>query len=181
MISNINNPLGGLMPDGNKRKLLELLEKAVKTTTGPAVIFVDRLDALFTADSATTGRTQADITGLIGQYAHGNEPSHHVAWLYHYAGRPDQSARRIDRIRRDMYTAEPDGLIGNEDCGQMSSWYVFGAMGLYPVCPGSDEYVIGTPLFDRVSIDVGVSVSITLLIIAGEDRQCRWDEKCQHQ
>ena len=117
--------------------------------------FVERLDALFTADSATTGRTQADITGLIGQYAHGNEPSHHMAWLYHYAGRPDRSAERVAEILETLYAATPEGLSGNEDCGQMSSWYVFGAMGLYPVCPCSDEYVIGVPLFDRVSIGVG--------------------------
>jgi predicted alpha-1,2-mannosidase len=114
--------------------------------------FVERLDALFTADSATTGRTQADITGLIGQYAHGNEPSHHMAWLYHYAGRPDRSAERVTEILETLYDATPEGLSGNEDCGQMSSWYVFGAMGLYPVCPCTDEYVIGTPLFERASM-----------------------------
>ena len=111
--------------------------------------FLARLDGLFEAESETTGRDQADITGLIGQYAHGNEPSHHMAWLYHYAGRPGESARRVGQILQTLYTAEPDGLSGNEDCGQMSSWYVFGAMGLYPVCPCSDEYVIGAPLFDR--------------------------------
>ena len=117
--------------------------------------FVSRLDGLFEAGSETTGREQADITGLIGQYAHGNEPSHHMAWLYHYAGRPGESARRVRRIVEELYTPEPDGLSGNEDCGQMSSWYVFAAMGLYPVVPGSDEYVIGVPVFSRVSIDVG--------------------------
>jgi predicted alpha-1,2-mannosidase len=114
--------------------------------------FVERLDALFTADSATTGRTQADITGLIGQYAHGNEPSHHMAWLYHYAGRPDRSAERVAEILDTLYAASPEGLSGNEDCGQMSSWYVFGAMGFYPVCPCSDDYVLAPPLFDRVTM-----------------------------
>jgi hypothetical protein len=117
--------------------------------------FVERLDALFEAGSETTGREQPDITGLIGQYAHGNEPSHHMAWLYHYAGRPGESARQVRRIVEELYTAEPDGLSGNEDCGQMSSWYVFAAMGLYPVVPGSDEYVIGVPVFSRVAMDVG--------------------------
>ncbi|HEY3176730.1 MAG TPA: GH92 family glycosyl hydrolase [Candidatus Polarisedimenticolia bacterium] len=114
--------------------------------------FVARLDALFSAESATTGRQQADITGLIGQYAHGNEPSHHVAWLYHYAGRPDLSAGRVRRILEALYAARPDGLSGNEDCGQMSSWYVLSAMGLYAVCPCSDEYVIGSPIFDRITL-----------------------------
>jgi predicted alpha-1,2-mannosidase len=117
--------------------------------------FVSRLDGLFEAGSETTGREQADITGLIGQYAHGNEPSHHMAWLYHYAGLPGESARRVRRIVDELYTAEPDGLSGNEDCGQMSSWYVWAAIGLYPVVPGSDEYAIGVPVFSRVAVDVG--------------------------
>ena len=82
--------------------------------------FVARLDTLFAAESETTGRDQADITGLIGQYAHGNEPSHHMAWLYHHAGRPDRSAERVREILDTLYTPEPDGLSGNEDCGQMS-------------------------------------------------------------
>jgi predicted alpha-1,2-mannosidase len=114
--------------------------------------FVERLDALFEAESATTGREQADITGMIGQYAHGNEPSHHAAWLYHHAGRPEGSARRVRQILDELYTAEPDGLSGNEDCGQMSSWYVLAAIGLHPVTPCTDEWLIGVPLFDRVTL-----------------------------
>ncbi len=114
--------------------------------------FVERLDALFAAPSATTGRDQADITGLIGQYAHGNEPSHHMAWLYHYAGQPGRSAERVRQILDTLYAAAPDGLSGNEDCGQMSSWFVLAAIGLYPVCPCSDEYLIGAPLFERVDL-----------------------------
>jgi predicted alpha-1,2-mannosidase len=116
--------------------------------------FVKRLDALFAAPSETTGRDQADITGLIGQYAHGNEPSHHMAWLYHYAGRPDKSADRVREILDTLYAAAPDGLSGNEDCGQMSSWYVLSALGLYPVCPCSDEYLLGGPLFDEVTLNL---------------------------
>ncbi len=112
--------------------------------------FVARLDSLFASDSQTTGREQADITGLIGQYAHGNEPSHHVAWLYHYAGRPDKSAERVRRILTTLYATGPEGLCGNEDCGQMSSWYVLSALGLYPVCPGANEYVLGPPFFEQV-------------------------------
>jgi predicted alpha-1,2-mannosidase len=124
--------------------------------------FVERLDALFAAPSETTGRTQADITGLIGQYAHGNEPSHHMAWLYHYAGRPEKSADRVREILDTLYTAEPDGLSGNEDCGQMSSWYVLSAIGLYPVCPCTDEYTLGPPLFDRVTLHLGEGRSFTI-------------------
>ena len=114
--------------------------------------FGRRLDDLFSADSETTGRDQADITGLIGQYAHGNEPSHHMAWLYHYAGRPDRSAERVRQILGELYRPTPDGLSGNEDCGQMSSWYVFSAMGLYPVTPCTDVYTIGVPIFDSVTM-----------------------------
>ena len=114
--------------------------------------FVSKLDALFDADSRTTGRDQPDITGLIGQYAHGNEPSHHMAWLYHYAGRPGRSAERVRRILDELYAARPDGLAGNEDCGQMSSWYVLAAMGIYPVCPCTDEYPLAAPLFERVTL-----------------------------
>lgn len=112
------------------------------------------LDRLFSASSATTGRDQADITGLIGQYAHGNEPSHHMAYLYNYCGKPSKSAGVVREILRDLYADAPDGLSGNEDCGQMSSWYVFSAMGFYPVTPGMDYYAIGTPLFDTVSVNL---------------------------
>ncbi len=114
--------------------------------------FVEKLDALFTAQSQTTGREQADITGLIGQYAHGNEPSHHMAWLYHYAGMPWKSVERVRQILDTLYADAPDGLAGNEDCGQMSAWYVLSAMGLYPVCPGSGEYALGLPEFDKVTL-----------------------------
>lgn len=114
--------------------------------------FVGRLDALFEAESETTGRHQPDVTGLIGQYAHGNEPSHHMAWLYHFAGRPDRSAERVREILDTLYAAAPDGLSGNEDCGQMSSWYVLSALGLYPVNPCSTEYLLGPPIFERASI-----------------------------
>ena len=129
--------------------------------------FVERLDDLFETDSNTTGRDQADITGLIGQYAHGNEPSHHMAWLYHYAGRPDLSARRVRRILGELYTPEPDGLSGNEDCGQMSAWYVLAAMGLYPVTPCSDQYVLGVPLFARVKLNLESGRSFTIRASGG--------------
>lgn len=108
------------------------------------------LDRMFAAPSETTGRQQADITGLVGQYAHGNEPSHHMAYLYNYTGAPEKTAEIVGRIRDELYTTDPDGLSGNEDCGQMSAWYIFSAAGLYPVNPGSAEYALTAPLFDEV-------------------------------
>ncbi len=98
--------------------------------------FENRLDGLFNAPEGTTGRTQADITGCIGQYAHGNEPSHHIPYLYAVAGRPGRTAETVSRILEELYTSAPDGLCGNDDCGQMSAWYVLSALGLYPYCPG---------------------------------------------
>lgn len=114
--------------------------------------FVRKLDGMFAADSRTTGRDQADITGLIGQYAHGNEPSHHMAYLYAYAGQPWKTQAMVRRIMDTLYSARPDGLSGNEDCGQMSAWYVLSALGFYPVAPGSTHYVLGSPLFERATI-----------------------------
>ena len=107
--------------------------------------FEAKLDQLFSEEDKTTGRHQVDITGLIGQYAHGNEPSHHMAYLYNYISKPWKTQQRVRQIMDEMYNNSPDGLIGNEDCGQMSSWYVLSALGFYPVTPGSDMYVIGSP------------------------------------
>ena len=113
-----------------------------------------KLDALFTVSSETAGRHQADITGLIGQYAHGNEPSHHMAYLYNYVNKPWKSQERVSQILKEMYSNAPDGLSGNEDCGQMSSWYVLSAMGIYPVTPGLDYYTIGSPSLEKASINL---------------------------
>jgi predicted alpha-1,2-mannosidase len=134
----------------------------VSALRGPEA-FCKKLDELFSESSATTGRTQADITGLIGQYAHGNEPSHHMAYLYAYAGKPWKTQERVRTILDSLYAPMPDGLAGNEDCGQMSAWYVLSAMGLYPVCPGQPEYVIGTPLFPSVSVRQENGRSINIL------------------
>jgi len=116
--------------------------------------FARKLDELFAGDSKTTGRVQADITGLIGQYAHGNEPSHHMAYLYDYAGEPWQTQARVRQIMDSFYKPVPDGLIGNEDCGQMSAWYVLSAAGFYPVTPGQPSYAIGTPLFPEMRFNL---------------------------
>ena len=91
---------------------------------------------------------------MIGQYAQGNEPSHHVAYLYNYTDTPYKTQYYVDRIRRELYTDRPDGICGNEDCGQMSAWYVFSAMGFYPVDPISGEYVLGAPQMDKISIQL---------------------------
>jgi hypothetical protein len=99
-----------------------------------------------------SGRNQADITGLIGQYAHGNEPSHHIAYLYNYIGKPQKTQLRVRQIMHEMYKNTPDGLSGNEDCGQMSAWLVMSAMGIYAVCPGSNQFVIGSPMFTKATI-----------------------------
>ncbi|MEP6718392.1 MAG: GH92 family glycosyl hydrolase [bacterium] len=124
--------------------------------------FARKLDELFTTESKTTGREQADITGLIGQYAHGNEPSHHMAYLYNYVNQPWKAQWRVRQIMDRFYSAEPDGLIGNEDCGQMSAWYVLSAAGFYPVTPGAPIYAIGTPLFPelRFNLESGKSFVI---------------------
>lgn len=113
------------------------------------------LDEMFTSSSEMSGRDQVDITGLIGQYAHGNEPSHHIAYLYNYCAKPWKTQFYIDSILKSQYTTKPDGLSGNEDCGQMSAWYVMSAMGFYPVAPGSTTYALGRPLFDYLRIPNG--------------------------
>jgi predicted alpha-1,2-mannosidase len=123
----------------------------LKLVGGPKIL-EKRLDALFTASQQTTGREQSDISGLIGQYAHGNEPSHHIAYLYDFTSRPSKTQSLVHQIMTEMYKDEPDGLIGNEDCGQMSAWYVMSALGFYPVTPGTTRYMIGTPQFNLAEI-----------------------------
>lgn len=114
--------------------------------------FEKKLDELFTTKLKATGRDQADVTGLIGQYAHGNEPSHHSAFLYHYIGKPGKTVQRVEKILSEFYKNTPDGLIGNDDCGQLSAWYVFSAMGMYQVCPGKPEYVLFQPQYREIEI-----------------------------
>jgi len=112
------------------------------------------LNQLFQSSSNLSGRVQADITGLIGQYAHGNEPSHHMAYLYDFLGKPTKTQRLIHQIMNELYTDQPDGLCGNEDCGQMSAWYVMSAMGFFPVTPGCGYYVIGVPHFEKMVLNL---------------------------
>ncbi|HEX8446087.1 MAG TPA: GH92 family glycosyl hydrolase [Sphingomonas sp.] len=121
---------------------------------GPAA-FEAKLDALFAAPSTLPADAPPDISGLVGQYAHGNEPDQHVAYLYAYVGAPWKTQRMVRRLLTEMYKADPDGIIGNDDCGQMSAWFVMSALGFYPVDPVSAVYVFGAPLFDRAVVRVG--------------------------
>ena len=132
-------------------------------------LFENKLDQLFNTSSSLSGRHQSDITGMIGQYAHGNEPSHHMAYLYNYVGKPYKTQERVAQILKEQYTANPDGLSGNEDCGQMSSWYVLSALGIYAVTPGLPYYTLGTPLFDEAIIDL--ENGNQLKVIANRDNE----------
>lgn len=125
----------------------------LQITGGPDAL-EKKLDALFSTSTKTTGREQSDITGLIGQYAHGNEPSHHIAYLYNYTNAPWKTQKVVHQIQTEFYKNTPDGLIGNEDCGQMSAWYVLSAMGFYQVTPGTSFYDIGSPLVSKIKINL---------------------------
>ena len=126
--------------------------------------FIGKLDSLFVADSSLEGESvSVDISGLIGQYAHGNEPSHHIAHLYNYVGQPYKTQALVDSVLHTLYFNEPNGLSGNEDCGQMSAWYVLNAMGFYQVCPGKPVYSIGRPLFDEAAIRLQNGNTFTII------------------
>jgi predicted alpha-1,2-mannosidase len=138
------------------------VKKLIELMGGPKR-FVARLDELFTMKvSEDKYKHVEDIAGLIGQYAHGNEPSQHIAYLYSYAGEPWRTQERIHQIMTTLFDDTPEGISGNEDCGQMSAWYVFGALGFYPVCPGSLEYVIGTPALPRATLHLAGGKTFTM-------------------
>jgi predicted alpha-1,2-mannosidase len=124
--------------------------------------FISHLDKLFSAELPENTITVLDATGLIGQYAHGNEPSHHIAYVYNFMGEPWKTQQMIHRILKEMYTDKPDGLSGNEDCGQMSSWFNFSSIGFYPFCPGTNEYQIGSPYFNEVTINLSNGKTFTV-------------------
>jgi len=130
--------------------------------------FTTRLDTLFSANTKLTGRSQPDISGMIGQYAHGNEPSHHMAYLYNYTDKPYRTAQLTRKIMSEMYGTGRDGLSGNEDCGQMSAWYVLSALGIYPVSPGNNLYEIGSPIFKKAVINNGSGGVTTFLANASD-------------
>lgn len=127
--------------------------------------FTSKLDSLFTADSSLEGETtSSDISGLIGQYAHGNEPSHHVTHLYNYVNRPWRTQELVDSVFQSQYANRPDGLAGNEDCGQMSAWYILNSMGFYQVCPGKPVYSIGRPVFDQAVVNLTNGKKFTVMV-----------------
>jgi predicted alpha-1,2-mannosidase len=124
--------------------------------------FEAKLDEMFNSESKTTGREQVDVTGLIGQYAHGNEPSHHMAYLYNYVGKPEKTNEKVKYILDNFYTNTPDGLIGNEDCGQMSAWYVLSSMGIYQVTPAGNKWETTMPIFNKVKLNFEEKTSQTI-------------------
>ncbi len=138
--------------EGNAWQYLWMVPADVKgliELLGGEEIFVRRLDSLFLVREALNEGASPDISGLIGQYAHGNEPSHHIAYLYAYAGQPWKTAEKVRHIMEQLYSDRPDGICGNEDCGQMSAWYIFSSLGFYPVNPVNGPYVLGSPLHDE--------------------------------
>jgi predicted alpha-1,2-mannosidase len=156
-----------LYAEGNAWQYLWLVPQDVPglvSLLGGEKAFNDRLDQFFSLNYVEEGGLN-DLTGLIGQYAHGNEPSHHIAYLYAYTGQQWKTAEKARFIMHDFYKAIPDGIIGNEDCGQMSAWYVFSALGFYPVFPASETYVIGSPLFDEASINLDNGKKFTVKAI----------------
>jgi predicted alpha-1,2-mannosidase len=144
--------------EGNPWQYLWLVPQDVEgliELLGGEVAFTDRLNTFFTLSSAGDPDVLVDLTGCIGQYAHGNEPSHHISYLFAYVGQQWQTARLTRKIIKDFYHDRPDGIIGNEDCGQMSAWYIFSSLGFYPVFTASGQYVLGSPLFDKAIINLG--------------------------
>lgn len=123
--------------------------------------FTSALDDIFHTDAQVDGDL-VDITGLIGQYAHGNEPSHHIAYLYNYIGQPWKTQAMTRRLLDEMYAPTPEGIVGNEDCGQMSAWYILSSLGLYAVCPGSNEFTFTTPLFEKATLQLANGKTLTI-------------------
>ncbi|MCK9626303.1 MAG: GH92 family glycosyl hydrolase [Bacteroidales bacterium] len=136
-----------------KEDILKIDNNSVEAIPGEEN-YSKRLDELFSDSSRITGWNSVDITGMIGQYAQGNEPSHHIAYLYPYVGKPWKTQKLVRRIMTTLFTSAPDGLCGNEDCGQMSAWYVFSALGFYPVTPATQTYVLGSPMFQKAVINL---------------------------
>ena len=132
--------------------------------------FMSKLDSLFFVEGWAGDNASPDMSGMTGQYAHGNEPSHHVIYMYNYAGRPDKAAPLLRKMLNEMYLDQPDGLSGNEDVGQMSAWYILSSVGLYQVDPVGGRFVIGSPLFDNATVNVGAGKTFTVVAKNNSDR-----------
>ena len=132
--------------------------------------FMSKLDSLFFVEGWAGDNASPDMSGMTGQYAHGNEPSHHVIYMYNYAGRPDKAAPMLRKMLNEMYLDQPDGLSGNEDVGQMSAWYIISSVGLYQVDPVGGRFVIGSPLFDKATVNVGGGKTFTVVAKNNSDR-----------
>lgn len=132
--------------------------------------FMSKLDSLFFVEGWAGDNASPDMSGMTGQYAHGNEPSHHVIYMYNYAGRPDKAAPLLRKMLNEMYLDQPDGLSGNEDVGQMSAWYILSSVGLYQVDPVGGRFVIGSPLFDKATVNVGGSKTFTVVAKNNSDK-----------
>ena len=137
---------------------------------GPDKAFMSKLDSLFFVEGWAGDNASPDMSGMTGQYAHGNEPSHHVIYMYNYAGRPDKAAPLLRKMLNEMYLDQPDGLSGNEDVGQMSAWYILSSVGLYQVDPVGGRFVIGSPLFDKATVNVGAGKTFTVVAKNNSDR-----------
>ena len=136
---------------------------------GSEQAFVNKLDSLFVVEGDLGDEASPDVSGLIGQYAHGNEPSHHIIYMYNYVGQPWKTARLVRQVLREQYRNDQDGLSGNEDVGQMSAWYVLSSIGLYQEEPAGGKYIIGSPLFSEASINVGDGKTFTVKALNNSD------------
>ena len=160
-------------PEGNAWQYTFLVPHDVKGLIqlfGSDKAFMSKLDSLFFVEGWAGDNASPDMSGMTGQYAHGNEPSHHVIYMYNYAGRPDKAAPLLRKMLNEMYLDQPDGLSGNEDVGQMSAWYILSSVGLYQVDPVGGRFVIGSPLFDKATVNVGAGKTFTVVAKNNSDR-----------
>lgn len=165
--------VGGDYTEGNAWQYTFLVPHDVKgliNLFGSDKAFMSKLDSLFFVEGWAGDNASPDMSGMTGQYAHGNEPSHHVIYMYNYAGRPDKAAPLLRKMLNEMYLDQPDGLSGNEDVGQMSAWYILSSVGLYQVDPVGGRFVIGSPLFDKATVNVGAGKTFTVVAKNNSDR-----------
>ena len=144
--------------------------QGLMATLGGRKAFEARLDSLFTAPSELNAEANPDITGLVGQYAHGNEPSHHIAYIYSMIGSPKKTARLVRQIMRELYTDQPAGLCGNEDVGQMSAWYLLSALGFYQVEPCGGRYIVGSPIVREATVHLAGDKTLTIRTHGNSDK-----------